>query len=192
MRWRASHDPKPGNLLSNLEIYYDHYVERKHCPDRTFAIGGNALQMRPINMQEIAGSQGPEPLISKNPARHMPATAGPGQAAQTGQPHVHPPLQRRQARPRPAPRHARRHRLTPPDPPAPRPGQRSPARPDNPAPAAPRLAPGPAAARAPTPDSTTGQHARSTTPDHTTRIPLRRPSHQAPGRRGQTSRRGML
>ena len=72
---------------------------------------------------------------------------GPGQAAQTGQRHVHPPLHRHHARPRPAPRHARRRRLTPPGPPAPRPGQGGPARPGNPAPPAPRLAPGPASAR---------------------------------------------
>ena len=45
------------------------------APIQPFAIGGNALQMGPINMQEIVGSQGPEPLISKNPAWHMQASA---------------------------------------------------------------------------------------------------------------------
>ena len=33
------------------------------APIQPFAIGGNALQMGPINMQEIVGSQGPESLI---------------------------------------------------------------------------------------------------------------------------------
>ena len=45
------------------------------APIQPFAIGGNAPQMGPINMQEIVGSQGPEPLISKNPAWHMQASA---------------------------------------------------------------------------------------------------------------------
>ena len=40
-----------------------------------FAIGGNALQMDPINVQGIVRSQGPESLINKNPGWHMQASA---------------------------------------------------------------------------------------------------------------------
>jgi hypothetical protein len=40
-----------------------------------FAIGGNALQMGPINMQGIVGSQGPENLINKNSDWHMQSSA---------------------------------------------------------------------------------------------------------------------
>lgn len=36
------------------------------APIQPFAIGGNALQMGPVNMQEIVGSQGPESLSSYN------------------------------------------------------------------------------------------------------------------------------
>jgi hypothetical protein len=43
--------------------------------NQPFAIGGNALQMGPINMQGIVGSQGPECLINKDPDWHMQASA---------------------------------------------------------------------------------------------------------------------
>lgn len=45
------------------------------APIQPLAIGGNALQMGPINMQGIVGSEGPESLINKNPDWHMQASA---------------------------------------------------------------------------------------------------------------------
>jgi hypothetical protein len=45
------------------------------APIYPFAPGGNALQMGPINMQGIVGTQGPESLIDKNPTWHMQSSA---------------------------------------------------------------------------------------------------------------------
>jgi hypothetical protein len=59
----------------NLEIYYDHDAERKRCPDLTL----RDRRKRPSDgSDQHAGNcrvAGSEPLISKNPAWHMQASA---------------------------------------------------------------------------------------------------------------------
>jgi hypothetical protein len=44
-------------------------------PIHPFEPGGNALQMGPIKMQGIVGSQGPGSLINRNPAWQMQSSA---------------------------------------------------------------------------------------------------------------------